>query len=66
MKDVNYVSERDLRGSYFASNTSTATLRWYTTTENFSDSSSIKMNFCHDFGGVPGTLEMIRVSKLLS
>ena len=24
------------------------------------------MNFCHDVGGVPGTLEMICVSKLLS
>ena len=42
-------------------------LRWYTTKEKFfSDSSSIKMNFCHDVGGVPGTIEMICVSKLLS
>ena len=42
-------------------------LRWYTTTENFfSDSSSIKMNFCNDVGGVPGTLKMICVSELLS
>ena len=42
-------------------------LRWYTTKENFfSDSNSIKMNFRHDVGGVPGTLEMICVSQLLS
>ena len=38
-------------------------LRWYTTKENFfSDYSSIKMNFCHDVGGVRGTLKMICVS----
>ena len=38
-------------------------LRWYTTNENFfSDYSSIKMNFCHDVGGVRGTLKMICVS----
>ena len=38
-------------------------LRWYTTKENFfSDYSSIKTNFCHDVGGVRGTLKMICVS----
>ena len=44
-----------------------SSLRWNTTKENFfSDYSSIKMNFCHDVGGVRGTLKMICVSYLLS